>query len=485
MCDLKDPQDGTVPEDTSLFSSFENLVKKLEELLSKIRPWPPIYDPRDWHYTKLDSFEEYRDFLEHLGANTKFQEHSKKAVFSDSIYPLIINETQVLNDLLGEYMIRRRHAYKYGKEIVRDLYLEWESMLYTKELDCYAICFLEYVTVRNAIDLGDQVIMRMLDLHERTEWEERTAILDVFGQRRGRDFPWYVVEATWREEKRIEPDVRKLKMPSLKIPARLQNLIYALQLFGAPRSHYSLVYISTRLKTQGILYELATPAPFKDPSDFLDFDQVLSNRFTQFWANVGQILKMKNASWWRNALGRYERSILEGVHEDKLVDLIIALEGILLSDPPGELRRTLSQRLAVLNSITPTSAKSPDPQMFETAYESYRLRNRVVHGSISNEDLGKIELILEPLRESARGCLLRFLGLLEITPKNEDKARSDIHECLDKGILQQENRDEIKNMLSSSFLSGFEQILQAQWWKGTDEEAHKFLGGLALSSARY
>jgi len=48
------------------------------------------------------------------------------------------------------------------------------------------------------------------------------------------------------------------------------------------------------------LYRPAAAREFgtRDPRDFLNLDETLSNAFVRFWTSVRSMLETKNESWW-------------------------------------------------------------------------------------------------------------------------------------------------------------------------------------------
>jgi len=81
------------------------------------------------------------------------------------------------------------------------------------------------VSVRDPIDLRNQMKIRRLDMAEIVEWQERTATMDMFGHERVRDLSWFVAEARWTERKRVEDRLPESKLRVPILPSRLQNLV--------------------------------------------------------------------------------------------------------------------------------------------------------------------------------------------------------------------------------------------------------------------
>jgi hypothetical protein len=83
--------------------------------------------------------------------------------------------------------------------------------------------------------------------------------------------------------------------------------------------------------------------------------------------------------------------------EDRLIDLWIALEALVLPDGSGELRYRAALRLAQLVG----EDAEGKTKAFELARRSYDCRSRVVHGSTVPDDLGRVVEETRMLTQSA------------------------------------------------------------------------------------
>jgi hypothetical protein len=159
-----------------------------------------------------------------------------------------------------------------------------------------------------------------------------------------------------------------------------------------------------------------------------------------------------------NALSRYERSTMDRPPADKLIDIVIAIEAALLTGDQ-ELRRALSQRCAVLDSITCINAEAPNFKTFDLVYKAYGLRNKLVHGSAKECDIEDVKNQIEPLTEFARRALLKVLALCQA------KEKENVIELLDGGVFRQQDREELHTLLKESFIHECQDVLNPDWWR--------------------
>jgi len=435
----------------SLFDSYKKLVQKIEKNPFDRRLFQPSLILTESYFSELGAVEEYKGFADSLNHDPKLTQLNHKAKWSASLSPIAITQDALTQRLFSEYLIRRRHSTTYGDAFVEDLYLQWERELYEDELDCIAVGFLEYASTGKLIDLGAGTTIRLLSLPEKSEWEERCRIWMQ------EEFSWFVVETKWTEQAKIESKPT-LEAFSPTVPGAIRRLNDALRLFGASNSHLSLIFVSTESKTHGVLHELARRPRLPKTEDFFVFNDALSEKFKTFWSGAHVSLENLNKSWWINALSRYERSTIDRPPADKLIDIVIAIEAALLTGGQ-ELRRALSQRCAVLDSITCTNADAPNFETFDLVNKAYGLRNELVHGSAKESDIEEVKSLIEPLTDCVRRALLRVLALCQARKKDK------LIELLDRGVFRKEDREELQTLLKESFIRECQDVLSPYWWR--------------------
>ena len=102
------------------------------------------------------------------------------------------------------------------------------------------------------------------------------------------------------------------------------------------------------------------------------------------------------------AIRRLDAAYLRLDPEDRLIDLWIAFEALLLPDMSGELSYRAATRIAQLVGHTATEKRAA----FNSARRSYTRRSQVVHGRTAEEDLGEV---VEETRELARQAIRSWL----------------------------------------------------------------------------
>lgn len=102
------------------------------------------------------------------------------------------------------------------------------------------------------------------------------------------------------------------------------------------------------------------------------------------------------------AIRRLDSAYVRLNPEDRLIDLWIAFEALLLPDGTDELSYRAAVRIAQLVGRTATEKRAA----FDLARSSYRRRSKVVHGESSGDDLGKVT---EQTRQLARKAVRAWL----------------------------------------------------------------------------
>jgi hypothetical protein len=101
------------------------------------------------------------------------------------------------------------------------------------------------------------------------------------------------------------------------------------------------------------------------------------------------------------ALNRYTDGFERNRLEDKIIDYMIGLEALYLSENPGELAYTLAHRLSILLS----QDKKERQELFKKTRESYRLRSRIVHGQKYDLSAIQVWFVEDILRRSIKNFL--------------------------------------------------------------------------------
>jgi len=121
------------------------------------------------------------------------------------------------------------------------------------------------------------------------------------------------------------------------------------------------------------------------------------------YKEIKDVFQQKKERFLKNAIDYYSRSLGDNLLEEKLIDLMIALES-LFSKETQELRLRISQRASFFLG----GNESELPKIFRDIYSLYDKRSKVVHGT---EDV-KLEWIeIENLKDYVRESIKRFIHI--------------------------------------------------------------------------
>ena len=144
------------------------------------------------------------------------------------------------------------------------------------------------------------------------------------------------------------------------------------------------------------------------------------------YESVKNVFEDRRKSYLRNAIDYFYHALGDRRYEERLIDLMIAMES-LFSKEPQELRLRISLRAAFLLSI---GRESERPNIFRLIYDLYKKRSKVVHGvervDLPYEEISKLESYV---RESIKRLIHieqekdNFLELLDQTVYDENKRR--------------------------------------------------------------
>jgi hypothetical protein len=135
------------------------------------------------------------------------------------------------------------------------------------------------------------------------------------------------------------------------------------------------------------------------------------------------LLMSKNAqakAWF--PLSRFNLSYSRASAADALLDIVIALEGLLVPDGAPELALRLATRGTVF-----LSGRTPGHQSFTLLRKVYQFRNKLVHKGQVPDEVGLVLMDAVPL---TRDIILRLL------PELETKSLEEICEGLDDGLAR-------------------------------------------------
>jgi hypothetical protein len=199
--------------------------------------------------------------------------------------------------------------------------------------------------------------------------------------------------------------------PLEAVKRKFAELCSALRLFKQGSLAFNHIWMqNTTFSLEGIG---PTHNPYSAPRLFDSYTLLNAEiaDFLAFWQTYRQAVNnpLKRLP---GAISRFNFSYERYRPEDRLVDYVVAFEGLLLGDQQ-ELRYKLALRGAALLSETATERKA----IFEELSEAYKQRNNVVHGgshsptiTINQTQIPFCELV-DRTQEHLRSAIKKFLAL--------------------------------------------------------------------------
>ena len=184
-----------------------------------------------------------------------------------------------------------------------------------------------------------------------------------------------------------------------------------------------------RYERTGAFFQTFRKIPFYGHRDIIKFDKKGSQSIRKLWRLYWDIDLDKNKAI-RVALNRFFDSEHRGRDDDSIIDLMIGLEAIFLSE-----FSELKQRLSLRISKYLENEQSPE-LVYEFMKAAYKVRSKVAHGNtFSNKDFKfngydyDIHYFHMFLREILRLCLVRYFHEFRHVELKK------LHEMIDKAII--------------------------------------------------
>jgi hypothetical protein len=195
--------------------------------------------------------------------------------------------------------------------------------------------------------------------------------------------------------------------------------------------------------------------PRTDIRDRLHIDEPLQFKFEQeaefieLYQSLAHLLRQREERKHQSlffALDRFNKAFSRTEDEDRIVDLVIALEGTLLSDNPrGELKKTAGLRAAAL-----LAERMRAEEAHEVVHVLYKARSSIVHRGQTLRDIangagyiktGDIQIEHDELLSRATSVVRKLLAEF-VQRLDEDTRPRDIAKGLDAEILERVSRVE-------------------------------------------
>lgn len=135
------------------------------------------------------------------------------------------------------------------------------------------------------------------------------------------------------------------------------------------------------------------------------------DKFCKLLIVLNESKKKKSRHYLIIAVRRYSLALSRPLLDDKLIDLMICAEALLLRVEQNELTYKLAYRVALFIGGNPSQQKD----IFKFIGEAYSMRSKVVHGTKSytqdQKDIEALSSIITKLSELLRQALLKMLTL--------------------------------------------------------------------------
>ena len=152
------------------------------------------------------------------------------------------------------------------------------------------------------------------------------------------------------------------------------------------------------------------------------------------YESLKNVFEDSSKAFLRHGLKYYYMALAEHDIQRRVIDLFIALET--LFSPGQETRYRISLRTALFLSLVGLDRK----KVFETVYELYKKRSKIVHG-VESVDVSWEKVF--SLENYLRECFRTFLYL--------DRAKDEITRMLDESVYDEEARSELEKIVVAAY----------------------------------
>ena len=377
-------------------SSFKTLVKSkdYDKFVKEMSDYG-IYISSIRHY--IDQTKEFNSITNYLVQDTNLMNKYTKEVMKEFILALLVRVLDVTR------------SFKYDENVFRDVYAQFEKELYSNEWNVRVIAPLNNFRSEVDIDLGereiafkDQKIKYRLKIRKIPEQE----INKFFGGHINfldRDVIFYkfyqFIDIIYKVKKdsKNAPHLESMFTEKFhEIPdILLENILRQLRLFKEgdielmnyhikPLSPFFSVGMRGRASSRHLASRYQYELTDLESKDLINFVSKLEGI-------LSYVHQKENREYLDLALRYYNSAKERENNEDKLIDYMIVLEALYLSEEL-ELGFKLSHRVATLLGEDEPKRR----EIFNNMRNLYALRSKIVHGNlhdykIPNEDIKKIE----------------------------------------------------------------------------------------------
>lgn len=335
--------------------------------------------------------------------------------------------------LLSHY-ITNTNSLDYNDENFMQAYYPIEDFFYTDTMRVKLQALLQNFSTEENINFDSNLTIRPLSDNEHKYFEGINRSFGFVG-RSSLSFSNFLFEYVFSVKKFLESQQPIYNLHDYHEQDILQKLISTLRLFKAGKFGLML----TRLAP-------ASLTPYMGERYSYSSQQFIGTQYILSTNEIGAVLKLwdymknlelKRLRFLKTGLDRFNFAYERNKHEDRLIDLMIALEALFFKEEGeserGEYRYRISLRTAVFLENEPTDRNT----IFKTTREAYDLRSKIVHGS--DVDLSKqlqidgkqfhIHELVDTIEEYVRKSIKLFIIKLQ------EKKHEEIIDEIDDAIL--------------------------------------------------
>jgi hypothetical protein len=219
--------------------------------------------------------------------------------------------------------------------------------------------------------------------------------------------------------------------------SRLELIIFALRLFKTGTTGHDRIYTKPALthalgsSSEGSIFGSRPRGPL------YALNKKEASKFTRFYISFSNLSgKIQRQKFLQIAIGRFTSAFEERNHEDKIIDLAIALEA-LFSTSSEDLTYKLKVRISVLLARNDSEADF----LFDFIGKAYSTRSKLVHGKVDKESLGTFSIgakkfsVYDIAAELERITRLSILKILTLFSHDNYRSQDDIIDAVDRAAI--------------------------------------------------
>jgi hypothetical protein len=323
--------------------------------------------------TEIHALPEYNKYVDAMRVDVEMSKHIDTLVGTWSSR-CRFTAGQYIDSLLQKQILAWVERRGFDKTTFDNDYLALESFFYTQTIEMVSMSFLQnFVSEVPLVQLPPGLRIRELNLEERGNLVSETNAFP-FSRHVVPLGTKYVIELEYSTKKVFgEGNPEQMPQPEVDAIDKINKVLIALRLFktGAVKNSF----IITRYKSYVPIGGTTFSGSFSDVPAFGNTYTLKASElaeFSKFWE------KIENSSMNTVALRRFSYSYGRENVEDKLIDLMIALEALFLQGEKAGASSGLIISIACSALIGKTKVERE--QIRKRIDSAYNLRNKIVHG---------------------------------------------------------------------------------------------------------